>query len=102
MFILEDEERNKTCKDLEREFAERFPGLQLIWDRVNRNNIKKWQKFALKEVVSGQKLRFVFVTNDTFENNEMGSFLIQFEDNLQEFAKKSPEELRFKRGRFEK
>jgi len=56
MFILEDEERNKTCKDLEREFAERFPGLQLIWDEVNKNNLEKWQKFALKEMVEGQKI----------------------------------------------
>ena len=56
MFIIEDEKRNNACKDLERKFAERFPGLQLIWDEANRNNISEWQKFALKEMVEGQKI----------------------------------------------
>lgn len=56
---------------------------------MNKNNLEKWQKFALKEMVEGQKIRLVFVTNDAFENDEMGSFLMQFEDYLEEFAKKS-------------
>jgi hypothetical protein len=49
MFIIEDEKRNQACKDLERKFEQRFPGLQLVWDRANRNNIKEWQRFTLKE-----------------------------------------------------
>jgi len=102
MFIIEDEKRNKACKDLEKRFAERFPGLFLIWDEANRNNITEWQKFTLKEVVSGQKLRLIFVTNDAFDNDEMGSFLIQFEDHIEEFSKKSQEALRFRMGRFKK
>ncbi|MEL7555698.1 MAG: hypothetical protein AAGU26_05935 [bacterium] len=51
-----DEKRDKQCRDLERQFSRRFPGLLLIWDEANRNNIKKWQKFALKEMVEGQKI----------------------------------------------
>lgn len=102
MFIIEDDKRNKACKDLERKFAERFPGLLLIWDVANRNNISEWQKFTLKEAVSGQNIRLVFVTNDAFENDEMRSFLIQFADRLEEFVKKSTEPLRFKNGMLRK
>ena len=101
MFIIEDEKRNNACKDLERKFAERFPGLQLIWDEVNKNNLEKWQKFALKEMVEGQKIRLVFVTNDAFENDEMGSFLIQFKDHLEEFTQKSTKAIRYREERLE-
>jgi len=40
------------------------------------------------------------VTNEAIEDDELGSFLIQFEDHLEEFAKKSAEALRFRMGRF--
>lgn len=100
MFYTDDKARDRQCQDLQRHFTERFPGLLLIWDEADRNNIKEWQKFTLKEVVSGQKIRFVFVTNDAFENDEMISFLVQFEDGIEEFVKKSAGELRFRLGKF--
>lgn len=94
------ESRDLACKDLQKRFAKRFPGLLLIWDEANRNTGTEGQKFTLKDAVSGQKIRFVFVSNDAFENDEMGSFMVQFEDHLEEFAKKSPEALKFRMGRF--
>jgi hypothetical protein len=97
-----DDDRDLACKDLQERFGRRFPGLLLVWDEANRNTDREWQKFTLKEAASNQKIRLVFVTNDAFENDEMGSFLIQFEDHLEEFAKKSQEALRFRMGRFEK
>ncbi len=97
-----DQDRDLACKDLEERFSERFPGLLLAWDKANRNTDREWQKFALKDTTSSQKIRLVFVTNDAFENDELGSFLIQFEDHLEEFAQKSSEALRFRMGRFEK
>lgn len=102
MFYTDDKARDRQCQDLQRHFTERFPGLLLIWDEADRNNIKEWQKFTLKEVVSGQKIRFVFVTNDAFENDEMISFLVQFEDDIEEYTRKCPNPLRFKAGRFVK
>lgn len=96
-----DESRDLACKDLQERFGRRFPGLLLVWDEANRNADREKQKFILKDAASGQKLRLVFVTNEAFENDEMGSFMVQFEDRLKEFVKKSPEALRFMMGRFE-
>jgi hypothetical protein len=97
-----DEDRDLACSNLQERFKRRFPGLLLIWDEANKNTTQEWQKFALKNEASGQKIRLVLVTNEAFEDDEMGSFLIQFEDNLEEYTKKSSETLRFKMGRFEK
>ena len=96
-----DQDRDLACKDLQERFGRRFPGLFLVWDEANRNTDREWQKFTLKDTTSGQKIRLVFVSNDAFENDEMGSFMVQFEDHLEEFAKKSMEALRFRMGRFE-
>jgi len=97
-----DESRDLACKDIQERFARRFPGLFLIWDEANRNTGQEWQKFTLKDAASGQKICLVLITNETFKDDEMGSFLIQFEDNLLEFTKKSSESLRFRVGKFEK
>jgi hypothetical protein len=99
MFIIEDEKRNKACKDLERKFAERFVGLQLIWSEIDRNS-REVQKFTLKEAISGQKLRLVFITNGSFANDEMGSFLSKFEDRFEEFMAIGMHDLKFEKGKF--
>lgn len=96
MFYTDDKARDRQCQDLQRHFTERFPGLLLIWDEADRNNIKEWQKFTLKEAVSGQKIRLVFVTNDAFENDEMRFFLLKFEDRMGEFVMKSNKPIRYK------
>jgi len=102
LYYKDDKSRDLVCKDLQERFWERFPGLLLVWDEANRNTGKEWQKFTLKDAASSQKIRLVLVTNDAFENDEMGSFMVQFEDHLEEFTKKSSEALRFRIGRFEK
>lgn len=99
MFIIEDEKRNNACKDLERKFVERFPGLQLIWSKIGRNS-REVQKFTLKEAISGQKLRLVFITNGSFANDEMGSFLSKFEDRFEEFAQKNNHPIHYKQEKF--
>jgi len=101
MFITEDEERNKACKELEKKFPERFPGLLFVWDYVDRNNITGWQKFILKELASGQKIRIVFISNTAFKNDEMGSFLVQFEDHLEELFQKGNGVIRYKNRKLE-
>lgn len=96
-----DDDRDLACRDLQERFARRFPGLLLIWDEVNRNADREQQKFTLKDAASGQKIRLIFVTNEAFENDEIGSFLVQFEDHLEEFVQKKAESLRFRIGRFD-
>lgn len=44
-----DEKRDKQCRDIERQFSRRFPGLLLIWDEANRNSLRELQKFTLKD-----------------------------------------------------
>lgn len=98
MFIIEDEKRNNACKDLERKFAERFPGLQLIWSKVDRNS-REMQKFRLVDSISGQKLRLVFISNESFEDGTVDSFLRKFEEKLEDYALKNSLAIKYKNSR---
>lgn len=53
-----------------------------------------------KDAVSGQKLRLIFVTNDSFDNDEIGAILSKFEGRFKEFATRETHDLIFKDGSF--
>lgn len=98
MFIIEDEKRNKACKDLEKKFAERFLGLHLIWSEADRNS-REMQKFRLVDSISGQKLRLVFISNESFEDGTVDSFLRKFEEGIDVLAKRGNESMKYYNGR---
>lgn len=95
MFIIEDEKRNKACKDLEKKFAERFLGLHLIWSEADRNS-REMQKFRLVDSISGQKLRLVFISNESFEDGTVDSFLRKFEEKVGAYATKNSLAIKYK------
>jgi len=97
-FILDDEDRNRQCQDLEKRFATRFPGLSLEWSEPDRNG-REVQKFRLFDSLSLKKLRLVFISNESFEDETVSAFLNKFEDFLETIAGKDPGDLLFKNGR---
>lgn len=98
MFIIENEKRNQACKELQRKFSERFVGLQLIWSYIDRNS-KEVQKFRLVDSISGHKLRLVFISNESFEDGTIESFLSKFEDTVEQIMGDMPGNIYYKKAR---
>ena len=99
MFILEDEKLNAQCRELGKRFSTRFPGLSLVWSQIDRANKDDCQKFRLVETVSGKKLRLVFISNESFEDETIGSFLSKFEDFLGTITGGSPGNIYYKNAK---
>ncbi len=96
--IIENQTRNKVCKDVANNFGERFPGLLLIWSEMDRNS-REVQKFRLMDSISGQKLRLVFISNESFEDETIDSFIRKFEEKLKDYAIKSSLSIKYKNSR---